>query len=578
MLSWGWRIPFLASVVLLLVGWFIRAKVAESPDFERMRAQGDKVEVPALVVLRRYPREVLIVVGGRLAEVTWFYTVVTFAGLLHRHAGHPARHHAGRHRLGRDAGAVHHAAVWRAGRPHRFQVDLHGRRGRHPAVRAHVFSMLQTRDPATVTTAIAVAVGLVYARCTARKAACSRPVPARGALQRHLAGGAGVGRHRRRTGAAGRHVAAGLRRRRPALHCLVPERAGPVAIASAFFMHRPTRFALPAGARRGPPMKPSHLDYYFWLNSDWAYLGADRLGARAAPERGHPLQAGRPARRLRAHRRRAAGPALAGTTGLPRRRAAPLVPQAGHPGQPAPRPYVPERRPGLAPRDRGGPAGAAGGGAARPSFMPSGARTAISRPNPRCARSRLRRGWTPTPCCARRAGRRAALPPVHRRGGRRRRSARRRMSMPASCSGARTGWKCWKRRSRRRDAYPAATRGGICVQPLCDALAQVPRQLRALFRLDIGKSHAQPGHGILHAEGLAMAQQPASPRHGQRHGLIVRRQRNPQIESIALRRMRQALRAQRLQAARRRSPRARAINAPPRSGPAPPRPCPARHG
>ena len=78
MLSWGWRIPFLASV-LLLVGWFIRAKVAESPDFERMRAQGDKVEVPALVVLRRYPREVLIVVGGRLAEVTWFYTVVTFS-------------------------------------------------------------------------------------------------------------------------------------------------------------------------------------------------------------------------------------------------------------------------------------------------------------------------------------------------------------------------------------------------------------------------------------------------------------------------------------------------------------------
>ena len=34
MLSWGWRIPFLASVVLLLVGWFIRVKVAESPDFE----------------------------------------------------------------------------------------------------------------------------------------------------------------------------------------------------------------------------------------------------------------------------------------------------------------------------------------------------------------------------------------------------------------------------------------------------------------------------------------------------------------------------------------------------------------
>ena len=60
-----------------------------------------------------------------------------------------------------------------------------------------------------------------------------------------------------------------------------------------------------------------------------------------------------------------------------------------------------------------------------------------------------------------------------------------------------------------------------------------------------------------------MAQQPASPRHGQRHGLIVRRQRNPQIESIALRRMRQALRAQRVfqgGAAAHVVPRARAIN------------------
>ena len=161
MLSWGWRIPFLASVVLLLVGWFIRAKVAESPDFERMREQGDKVEVPALVVLRRYPREVLIVVGGRSDLV--LHRGHLLAGLRHRHAGHPARHHVGCHRLGRDAGAVHHAAVRRAGRPHRFQVDLHGRRGGHPAVRAHVFSMLQTRDPATVTTAVAVAVGLVYA-------------------------------------------------------------------------------------------------------------------------------------------------------------------------------------------------------------------------------------------------------------------------------------------------------------------------------------------------------------------------------------------------------------------------------
>ncbi|CUI90160.1 Inner membrane metabolite transport protein yhjE [Achromobacter xylosoxidans] len=79
MLSWGWRLPFLASVVLLLVGWFIRVKVAESPDFEQMRDKGAKVEVPVAAVLRHHRRALWTVVGARLAEVTWFYTVVTFS-------------------------------------------------------------------------------------------------------------------------------------------------------------------------------------------------------------------------------------------------------------------------------------------------------------------------------------------------------------------------------------------------------------------------------------------------------------------------------------------------------------------
>lgn len=79
MLSWGWRLPFLASVVLLAVGWFIRVKVAESPDFEQMRDKGAKVEVPVAAVLRHHRRALWAVVGARLAEVTWFYTVVTFS-------------------------------------------------------------------------------------------------------------------------------------------------------------------------------------------------------------------------------------------------------------------------------------------------------------------------------------------------------------------------------------------------------------------------------------------------------------------------------------------------------------------
>jgi MHS family shikimate/dehydroshikimate transporter-like MFS transporter len=79
MLAWGWRIPFCASVFLLSVGWFIRLRVAESPDFERAKLHGEQVKAPVLHVIQNHKRELLTVAGGRLAEVTWFYTVATFA-------------------------------------------------------------------------------------------------------------------------------------------------------------------------------------------------------------------------------------------------------------------------------------------------------------------------------------------------------------------------------------------------------------------------------------------------------------------------------------------------------------------
>lgn len=79
LLSWGWRIPFLASIVLLLVGWFIRIRVAESPAFEKMVVTGKRTKTPLLAVLKHHPVETLRVIGARLAEVTWFYTVATFS-------------------------------------------------------------------------------------------------------------------------------------------------------------------------------------------------------------------------------------------------------------------------------------------------------------------------------------------------------------------------------------------------------------------------------------------------------------------------------------------------------------------
>lgn len=79
MLSWGWRIPFLASVVLLGVGWLIRLKVPESPDFEKLKKDNIAVKVPLFKVFRDHPKETLTIIGARTAENAWFYMSVTFA-------------------------------------------------------------------------------------------------------------------------------------------------------------------------------------------------------------------------------------------------------------------------------------------------------------------------------------------------------------------------------------------------------------------------------------------------------------------------------------------------------------------
>lgn len=79
MLSWGWRIPFLASVVLLIIGWYVRIRVSESPDFKKMQAAGTLAKSPVKQTLQKHKGATLKVMGARLGEVTWFYTVATFS-------------------------------------------------------------------------------------------------------------------------------------------------------------------------------------------------------------------------------------------------------------------------------------------------------------------------------------------------------------------------------------------------------------------------------------------------------------------------------------------------------------------
>ncbi|HEX6443757.1 MAG TPA: MFS transporter [Streptosporangiales bacterium] len=66
--AWGWRIPFLVSAVLLAVGLFIRFRIEETPDFERIRAEQKVARVPLLEVFRTQAGTVGLTFGARLAE------------------------------------------------------------------------------------------------------------------------------------------------------------------------------------------------------------------------------------------------------------------------------------------------------------------------------------------------------------------------------------------------------------------------------------------------------------------------------------------------------------------------------
>jgi MFS transporter, MHS family, shikimate and dehydroshikimate transport protein len=76
--SWGWRIPFLVSVVLVAVGLFIRMRIMESPAFQEVKDSGTEAPKPIVDVIKTQPREVLVAMGMRIAENGVFYIFTVF--------------------------------------------------------------------------------------------------------------------------------------------------------------------------------------------------------------------------------------------------------------------------------------------------------------------------------------------------------------------------------------------------------------------------------------------------------------------------------------------------------------------
>jgi MHS family shikimate/dehydroshikimate transporter-like MFS transporter len=78
-LSWGWRIPFLASALLIVVGLVIRFQVDETPVFQQLRRSKKTVKLPVLEALTKYRRETVIAVGLKITEVAWVGILTVFA-------------------------------------------------------------------------------------------------------------------------------------------------------------------------------------------------------------------------------------------------------------------------------------------------------------------------------------------------------------------------------------------------------------------------------------------------------------------------------------------------------------------
>jgi len=77
-LSWGWRIPFLLSIVLVGVGLLIRMKVLETPSFTKIKETQAVARQPIYEVLQKYPKQVLQAAGARCAENGAFYIYSAF--------------------------------------------------------------------------------------------------------------------------------------------------------------------------------------------------------------------------------------------------------------------------------------------------------------------------------------------------------------------------------------------------------------------------------------------------------------------------------------------------------------------
>ena len=78
-LAWGWRLPFLASAVLVLVGLWVRLRITETPEFSRVIERAERVKAPILTLLAKYKAALILGTLGATTTFLLFYLMTVFA-------------------------------------------------------------------------------------------------------------------------------------------------------------------------------------------------------------------------------------------------------------------------------------------------------------------------------------------------------------------------------------------------------------------------------------------------------------------------------------------------------------------
>lgn len=173
-LSWGWRVAFIASFLLVLVGLYIRVKIVETPEFRKVKEQNAEVKIPAAEMLKLYPGNVMLGMGARYIDGVFFnaFAVFSIAYLTQLAPVKVSREVA---LWGVSASALVMVATipffgWvsdKLGRPKTYAIG-----SALLALSAYpAFVLLGSGDPVTIFAALIIPFGVIYAMCYGPEAA-----------------------------------------------------------------------------------------------------------------------------------------------------------------------------------------------------------------------------------------------------------------------------------------------------------------------------------------------------------------------------------------------------------------------